>query len=67
VVILEGEEVCLAAWMHIMRVPETTFYHFVRYVAEKQVAQKHGNSCLFKPHVHTVQAIVIWRCILDKT
>ena len=33
VVTLEGEEVCLAAWRHIMEVPETTFYCYARFVA----------------------------------
>jgi hypothetical protein len=54
VVTLEGEEVCLAVWRHIMRVPETTFYHYVSYAVEGQPAQKHGNFGLLKPQAHTV-------------
>jgi hypothetical protein len=33
VVNLEGEDVCLATWRHIMRVLETTFYRYVGYTA----------------------------------
>jgi hypothetical protein len=49
VVTLEGEDVCLAAWRHIMGVPETTFYRYAGYAADGQSAQKHGNSGLLKP------------------
>jgi hypothetical protein len=38
VVTLEGEEVCLAAWRHIMEVPETTFYRYTGYAAEGRSA-----------------------------
>jgi hypothetical protein len=34
VVTLEGEDVCLAAWRHIMGVPETTFYYYAGYAAD---------------------------------
>ena len=34
VVTLEGEDVCLAAWRHIMGVPQTTFYCYVGYISE---------------------------------
>jgi ribosomal protein L35AE/L33A len=54
VVTLEGEEVCLAAWKHIMEVPETTFYRYAGYATEGRLAQKHGNSGLFKPRAHTM-------------
>jgi hypothetical protein len=54
VVTLEGEDVCLAAWRHIMGVPETTFYRYAGYAAEGRPAQKHGNSGLLKPRAHTV-------------
>jgi hypothetical protein len=43
---LEGEDVCLAAWRHIMGVPETTFYRYVGYAAKGRPTQKHGNSGL---------------------
>jgi hypothetical protein len=31
VVTLQGEEVCLVAWRHIMGLPETTFYRYAGY------------------------------------
>jgi hypothetical protein len=46
---LEGEDVYLAAWRHIMGVPETTFYRYAGYAAKGQPAQKHGNCGLLKP------------------
>jgi hypothetical protein len=67
VVTLEGEDVYLAAWRHIMGVPETTFYHYAGFVAEGRPAQKHGNSGLLKPQAHTVQATTTLRCILDRS
>jgi hypothetical protein len=63
VVTLEGEEVCLAGWRHIMGVPEITFYRYSEYAAQFQLAQKHGNSSLFKPEKHTMQATVTLRTI----
>jgi hypothetical protein len=38
VVTLEGEDVCLAAWRHIMGVLETTFYRYAGYAAEGRPA-----------------------------
>ena len=38
VVTLEGEDVCLVAWRHIMGVPEITFYYYARYVLEGRPA-----------------------------
>jgi hypothetical protein len=67
VVILEGEDVCLAVWRHIMGVPETTFYCYARYAVKGRPIQKHGNSGLLKPRAHTVQATVTLRCILDRS
>ena len=67
VVTLEGEDVCLAAWRHIMGVPETTFYRYAGYVSEGRPAHKHGNSGLIKPRSHTVQATATLRCILDRS
>jgi hypothetical protein len=67
VVTLEEEEVCLAAWRHIMGVSETTFYRYVGYAAEERLAQKHGNSGLLKPRAHTMQATTTLRCILDRS
>jgi hypothetical protein len=49
VVTLEGEDVCLAAWRHILGVSETTFYRYAGYAAKGRPTQKHGNSGLFKP------------------
>jgi hypothetical protein len=60
VVTLEAEEVCLAAWRHIMGVPETTFYCYAGYAVEGRPAQKHGNSGLLKPRAHT-----IWQYLLN--
>ena len=67
VVTLEGEDVCLAPWKHLMGVPETTFYHYAGYASEGQLAQKHGNSSLLKPQAHIVQATTTLRCILDRS
>jgi hypothetical protein len=67
VVTLEGEDVCLAAWRHIMGVPETTFYRYAGYAVEGRPTQKHGNSGLLKPQAHIVQATAILRCILDRS
>jgi hypothetical protein len=67
VVTLEGEEVCLAAWRHIMGMPGTTFYHYAGYAAEGRHAQKHGNSGLLKPRAHIVQATATLWCILDRS
>jgi hypothetical protein len=67
VVTLEGEDVCLAAWRHIMVVPETTFYWYAGYATEGRPIQKHGNSSLLKPRAHTVQATATLRCILDRS
>jgi hypothetical protein len=49
VVTLEGEDVCLAAWRHIMEVPKTTFYCYAIYATNGRPAQKHGNFGLLKP------------------
>jgi hypothetical protein len=38
---LEGEDVCLAAWRHIMGVLETTFYRYIGYATDGRQAQKH--------------------------
>jgi hypothetical protein len=50
-----------------MGVPKTTFYHYARYVADSNAAQKHGNSSSIKPRAHTMQAMATLRCILDKS
>jgi hypothetical protein len=41
IVTLEGEDVCLAAWRHIMGVLETTFYRYIGYATDGRQAQKH--------------------------
>jgi hypothetical protein len=66
VVMLEGEDVCLAAWRHIIGVPETTFYRYAGYAADGRPAQKHGNSGLLKPREHSMQATATLRCILHR-
>jgi hypothetical protein len=67
VVTLEGEDVCLVAWRHIMGVPETTFYHYTGYATDGRSAQKHGNSGFLKPREHSVQTTATLRCILDRS
>jgi hypothetical protein len=67
VVTLEGEEVCMATWRHIMGVPKTIFYSYAGYAAEGRPAQKHGNSRLFKPRAHIVQPTATLRYILDRS
>ena len=66
-VTLEGEDVCLVAWRHIMGVLETTFYCYAGYASEGRPTQKHGNNGLFKPQAHIVQATATLRCILDRS
>jgi hypothetical protein len=51
VLTLEEEEVCLATWRHIMGVLKTTFYRYIEYAAEGQLARKKGNSDLLKPRM----------------
>ena len=67
VVTLEGEEVCLVAWRHIIGVPETTFYRYAGYLAEGRPTKKHGNSGLLKPQAHIMQATATLRCKLDRS
>ena len=50
-----------------MDVPKTTFYYYARYALEGRPVQKHGNSGLFKPRAHTIQATATLRCILDRS
>jgi hypothetical protein len=52
VVTLEGEEVCLAIWRHIMEVPKITSYNYARYIIEERLAQKHG-ILVYLNHEHT--------------
>jgi hypothetical protein len=67
VVTLEGEDVCLAVWKHIMDLPETTFYRYAGYAADGRPTQKHGLSSLLKPREYSVQARATLRCILDRS
>ena len=66
VLILEGEDVYLVAWKHIMGVLETTIYRYAGYASEGRPVQKHGNCGLLKPWAYTVQATMTLRCILDR-
>jgi hypothetical protein len=63
---LEGKEVRLAAWRHIMEVPETTFYCYTRYEIEGGLVQKHKNCGLFKLYAHTLQVTATLWCIQDR-
>ncbi len=67
VVTLEGIDVCLIAWRHIMGVPETTFHRYAKLAAEGRGAQEHGNTGLRKSRSHTVQATATLRCILHRS
>ena len=49
-----------------MDVPESTFFRYAKHASENMVAQMHGNTGLWKPRPHTVQATTTLRCIVDK-
>ena len=66
VVTLEGIDVCPFAWMKIMGVSLTTFYHNTKFAAADHAAQNHRNTGLRKPRSHTVVATATLGAILDK-
>ena len=43
------------------------FYQYAKYVVQNMVAHMHGNSCLCKPRLHTIQAFATFQCIIDKS
>ena len=51
VVILEGIDVCLFAWMKIMDVSSSTFYGNAEFAGAGHATQNHGNTSLCKPEV----------------
>ncbi len=53
--------------MHIVEVPESTFYHYQKYAMKNgQEAREHGNMGLLKLRQHTEQASITLKCILEK-
>ena len=50
-----------------MAVPESTFYRYMKFASQDEVAQLHGNTGLRKPRSHTVQATATLRCILERS
>ena len=66
VVIVEGIDVCLSAWRHIVGVSESTFHRFQGYAAKGESAQPHGNAGTLKPRKHTLQAVATLECVLEK-
>ncbi len=53
VVTIEGIDVCLAMWRHILGVPKSTFHRFNGYIAKGEQAHAHGNLDMQKPRMHT--------------
>ena len=66
VVTLEGIYVCPFAWMKIMGVSLSTFYHNAKFTTASHATQNHGNTGLRKPRSHTVVATATLGAILDK-
>ena len=65
-VTIEGINVCLHAWMLTAGVPESTFYHYLKYMKEDREARDHGNTGSKKTREHTEQATASLKCILDR-
>ena len=66
VVTLKGIDVCPFAWMKIMDVSSSTFYHNAQFAVAGHVAQNHGNTGLRKPRSHIVVATATLGAILNR-
>ena len=66
VVILEGIDIYLFAWMKIMGVSSSIFYCIAKFAATGHAAQNHGNTGLRKPRSHTIVATAMLGAILDR-
>ena len=65
-VMVEGINVCMRAWMHISGVSEATFYCYQKQARAKMEAREHGNAGLAKTRKHTKQATTTLKCILER-
>ena len=65
-VTVEEITVCVRAWMHIVGVPEATFYWYQRYARANREVTHHGNTGTKKPKKHTQQVTATLKCILEK-
>ena len=66
IMMVEGINVCMHAWMHISGVPQAMFYQYQAYARANRETSKHGNTGLAKPRKHTQQATSTLKCILKK-
>ena len=67
VITLEGINVCSTAWQLIIGVSRVTFFRYTEAATSSHRTRHHGNYGSKKPREHTLQAIAILRCMLEKS